>query len=555
MSVVATAALVLGLPAGPVLAAPEDSEELGGYQLDTEAAPVSVLLYEDTLPIPAEPQGEVHLSYTQTTMNTGPAGRAVASSVWPGPTIAEGLPQFTGSQQTQYPIKAIASYPGGQQEVRKEPAPGTGMRAHANEGVFRATARVAEPPMPGNNGGETPAPEPSGSAGPSQSTPPMPGLASGSDGRNSQRSSGGGAPGSPSSGGASGLPLQPGGFGLPGVPEGELPGPFGDWAPWLPDPSGGGAPRIPGLVGLDNVSSVSESALESGTATSSARATASSVSLLGGLVRIDGLRVESTASSNGENGEAGSNVAISSLTVAGQQVAVDEDGVQLPQVGSGQGTPEVPGQLEEQLAQLGISIQPPKADKNTSEAEASATSQGLRLAIDTQKLRGMLDTLPTDQLTQLLPEQIAAELTPLLGMAPKIVVVVGNGSAGASAVPPFDAAAPAPPPASPPASPGDGGMGSGSTGGLGGSSTPGSGGSSGPSLSGSGSTSAGSQGRGPTAQPVLAGFDGLPGYIVVLGISGAALCAWGLRRLSTLILGAGSCDLGMANGVPDLREM
>lgn len=557
MSIAATAALVLSWPAAPALAAPDDGEQLGGYKLSTSAAPVSVLLYEDTLPIPAEPQGEAHLSYTETSMNTGPTGRAVASSLWPGPTIAEGLPQFTGSQQTQYPIKAIASYPGGQQDVRKEPAPGTGMRAHAGEDAFRATARVGEPPVPGN-GGETPAPEPTGSAGPAPSTPPAPGLTAGSDGRNAQRSSGGGASGSPSAGGGgSGLPLQSGGSGLPGLPGGELPGlpsPFGGWVPWIPDPTGGGVPGIPGLVGLDNVASVSESALDSGTATSSARATASSVNLLGGLVRVEGLRVQSTASSDGQRGEADSEVTIGSLTVAGQEVAVDESGVQLPQVGSGQNIPEVPGQLEDQLGQLGISIQPPKADHNTSEAEGSATSQGLRITIDTQKLRGMLDALPQDQLTELLPEQLAAEIAPVLGMAPKIVLVVGNGSADASATPPFDAAAPAPPPASPPA-PGGSGPDPGSIGGSSGTAS-GAGDAGGPALAGSSSGSGGAApGAGQKARPALASFDGIPGYIVVLGISGAALCAWGLRRLSTLILGAGSCDLGSANGVPDLREM
>ena len=47
----------------------------GFVPMSAHAAPVSVLLHTDLIPVPAEPQGEVHLSYTQTELGAGPIGQ------------------------------------------------------------------------------------------------------------------------------------------------------------------------------------------------------------------------------------------------------------------------------------------------------------------------------------------------------------------------------------------------------------------------------------------------------------------------------------------------
>ncbi len=103
--------------------APAEASEIGGFTLTAHAAPVSVLLHTDLLPVPAEPQGEVHLSYTQTELGSGPIGRSVASSLWPGAAVGTGLPQLLGFA---YPVQANAAHPGGPADESK-----SGMRAQA----------------------------------------------------------------------------------------------------------------------------------------------------------------------------------------------------------------------------------------------------------------------------------------------------------------------------------------------------------------------------------------------------------------------------------------
>ncbi|MEV6239762.1 choice-of-anchor P family protein [Lentzea sp. NPDC051838] len=112
--------LLLLLSPAPARAA----SEIGGFTLSAHAAPVSVLLHTDLIPVPTEPQGEVHLSYTQTELGSGPIGRSLASSVWPGAAVGTGLPQLLGFA---YPVQANAATPGGPADESK-----SGMRATAS---------------------------------------------------------------------------------------------------------------------------------------------------------------------------------------------------------------------------------------------------------------------------------------------------------------------------------------------------------------------------------------------------------------------------------------
>ncbi|MFD9698535.1 choice-of-anchor P family protein [Lentzea sp. NPDC059081] len=116
--------LLLLLSPAPARAA----SDIGGFTLSARATPVSVLLTTDLLPVPAEPQGEVHLSYTQTELGSGPIGRSVASSVWPGAAVGTGLPQLLGFA---YPVQVNAAHPGGPADESK-----SGMKASA--GASRA---------------------------------------------------------------------------------------------------------------------------------------------------------------------------------------------------------------------------------------------------------------------------------------------------------------------------------------------------------------------------------------------------------------------------------
>lgn len=134
----------LGLLALPTLASAQEGvrtdTDLFGYNVKAEAAPLSVLFYEDFVPLPVDPgdaQFQATNAYTRTTLNLGPLGVGVASNFWPGGAVGDGYgtvncgmqatlyTQFFGpipeeyrpppqecDDSESYPYEARASYPG-----------------------------------------------------------------------------------------------------------------------------------------------------------------------------------------------------------------------------------------------------------------------------------------------------------------------------------------------------------------------------------------------------------------------------------------------------------
>lgn len=128
---VTLSAVALGAPASdePFVT---DVPELGGYRAEAVSSPVSALLFEPVIPVPAgpgEPHGELHGSYSRATLGTGPASRGLGSAIWPGPTAGDGLSAFD-ERIPAYPLKASATYPDGPFEQRVgDPQSGSGMYA------------------------------------------------------------------------------------------------------------------------------------------------------------------------------------------------------------------------------------------------------------------------------------------------------------------------------------------------------------------------------------------------------------------------------------------
>jgi hypothetical protein len=87
---------------------------LGGFSIKTQAAPFRVLIDDPTLAIPHPPNTpvlEADPAYTAATLETGPAARALASSLWPGALFGDGIGTVTNGGVATYPIKADARYP------------------------------------------------------------------------------------------------------------------------------------------------------------------------------------------------------------------------------------------------------------------------------------------------------------------------------------------------------------------------------------------------------------------------------------------------------------
>lgn len=143
---------------------PAQAPGIGGFQARAQSSAVSIQVYEPTIPIPHEPQAELNVAYTRSTLATGPDGRGTASWLWPGDPVGDGFGTIVGDPEQKWPSQVNARTPDG--EEKQELTPGSGMRTSAD--ADRVASKVnlvglAAPPsgspgLPGPPPGTAPAP-------------------------------------------------------------------------------------------------------------------------------------------------------------------------------------------------------------------------------------------------------------------------------------------------------------------------------------------------------------------------------------------------------------
>ncbi len=500
-------AIAIGVLAWPGPAASTGSS-LGGYSASAMANVIRLEMYEPVFPLPSDPQGDFTLGYANATASPGPSTRATASYLWPGYVLGDGFDQITGRPGSTYPVQVNSRYPATESAPAKNRAQltdGNGMST-STDGVT-TTAKVT-------------------------------------------------------------------GLGIAG-PHTDLSGGLGDGLGSLTGqkPSAGqqAPPKVPvpvsatlaQLMTAENMTSTTTITVGDKLVKTTATAAASSISILHGVLGIDGFKSSTTITSDGKKATATGSVRIGGLTIAGIEIGLGDKGV-LTGDGKAVKLPELPKSATDAITKLGVTIAAAPVERKVEAAAGSYSATALVITIDTATLKDAING-PLGAIVKLLGPDAATNLAPLLQLKPKFVINLGQVTANTSATPayvyPSGGGSSTPPPSGPTGSPGgtgggsyggNGGFGSGtgSTGGFDGG-TGSTGGFDGGTGTGSGTTPVGAQPTGfnlPTLGTV-------PKFLVLLGLVLAAAFAWLLQTAGgSLLGGAAPCRFGLSKGVPNLRE-
>ncbi|CAN5392285.1 hypothetical protein BH09ACT12_BH09ACT12_21020 [soil metagenome] len=521
-----------------------------GYATTASGSPVKVEIYEPTIPLPASPQAELSVGYSAVLADST-SSRARSSYLWPGGPVGEGFkttieqlglpPELAAPLAEQgYPVQVNAVYPGGPESESDEPLPGSIQRAEATKSRvvasngFSTDGNVKEEDEGGGGGG--------GGGGNS----PLPDLP---------------LPDLP-------LPTLPPIPGLPGAGSGGLGGLLGSSvqssAPAAPEPDSPLPPELAALVDIGGFTSISQSATRT-ISSSQSRANVGDISMLGGLVTIEGVKTFARTTSNGKQGKAEGETSYGDLVAFGQRFRYGPDGYEA--VGQAGNIPGLPNDATKALESIGLKISVPKPKLTTDGDAAEAVVQGLIIDFDLTTLKTQLgpviDLLNT--LAGQLPDE-AGELKSLIqaaaNLSPRIVFTLGTASSTVDTsqaidIPPIDIPDPEPtePPetTAPPAAASGGGGGSSTSGG---SSAPVSDAPLGDTPPSGTSTDTGTVPVAAAQQPGLPALFSIPTLLILLGVGLASLFGTYARRMGLAALGgSASCPHGLTSGLPDLRKM
>ncbi len=480
-----------------------------GYSSTAWATPVHVEVFEPSLPIPSSPQLEFLMAYSKAKADSGSSsGRA--SWFWPGDPIGEGLKTF-GEQlglppqlfAGGYPVQVNAVYPSDMQSQKDEPFPGMVMRASADETLARGTTGFTPD-------GDVEEPEASGGMLTGLLAPlGLEQLLGGGKKENAE-------------------------VGVPAMP-----------------------PGLSTLIDFNGYVSTSTSEVVDGEVRVTSKSRLGDVSLLGGLVKLAGVNTVAKASSAGEKGTATGKAHYGSMSILGQEFAIGPEGIEA--VGQKQGIPGLSANPAKALESLGITITVPEQERTTEESKTVSVSRGLVVEIKTDLLSPVLSALPLGQLTSQLPDQLGplkSVLGGLGGLAPRIVLTLGEARASLETVPPVDFPPTDETPPGDETPPADTGT---DTGAPVDTSSPDI--ADAPSDPGAPSTETPTETAGdlPPSQAVSAGLPKLfsiPGVTLFGAIALAVAVGTWVRRAGLLALGAGgACIHGLDSGIPDLRKV
>lgn len=499
-------ALVLPVGAGASPAAIRAAAPtVTAFTATATAIPIRIDVNDPYLPVEAE----FDLAYTHAEGQSGPSGFGRASWLWPGDAIGTGLKQIADNSglpvppeltANGYPVQVNSAYPATnrtQASQADESAPGMVMRT--SSGATKVVAKAAYSPD-----GEVPDDE--------------------------------AAPTEPAG--------QPGLPGLPGVPTS---------APTAVTTAEDESPLGPlaALVDAGSMTGVSTVTYGGSSVVAVGSSRISDLSLLGGVVTADTIRVVTTTTSTLAGATTKVTSRVTGLAIAGHPFTVGKDGV----TAEGQGTGPIPGLPDDAVAALetlGLRFEVPAPTRTVKGGNAALSAQGLRVTIDTAKLHAYLDQVPIDEVLRQFPPELSQWLGTAAHLAPEFIIDLGHSAASTAAikVPDFCFTCTPTPPTLP------------------GTDTPP------PALPGSGlpPVAAPPVGVPPLApvgttvppvdaalQPVAAGLPPLgsvPSLLILLALVVAGALGWALQRLGLLALGGGAaaCTHGLETGVPDLRK-
>jgi hypothetical protein len=296
---------------------------------------------------------------------------------------------------------------------------------------------------------------------------------------------------------------------------------------------------VAAIVQAKNVTSTSIVTVADKTITSEAHAAVSNLSLLGGIISIAGLDVESKVVSDGAKATTSQTATIGQLKVLGTPIALSTNGIDL-------GLPALSETVSNLLKALGLELHILPVTQSTTGASGQVANRALQIVIDTKLLKAVIGNVLNPIVAQL-PSVLRDQLSPFLSLGPRIVLTVGTTDTSATAAPAYT------------------GTFGGGTGNFGGGNT-GSTGGSGPVTNGRLPASQnGTLPQNPNAPQQLPGtataahvFPGLgtvPRMLILGLLALAAAVGWALRMAGgTLLLGGRNCGYGLTTGVPDLRK-